>query len=48
MNLHFERTEVVDKSTAKEFLEHGYHIEMHVVDHCNLNCFGCNHFSPLA
>ena len=25
-----------------------YHIAYHLVDHCNLNCAGCNHFSPLA
>lgn len=23
-------------------------VEMHIVDHCNLNCNCCNHFSPLA
>ncbi|MDR0526896.1 MAG: radical SAM protein [Spirochaetaceae bacterium] len=23
-------------------------VEFHVVEHCNLNCKGCNHFSPLA
>lgn len=23
-------------------------ISYHLVDHCNLNCAGCNHFSPLA
>lgn len=22
-------------------------VELHAVDHCNLNCRGCNHFSPL-
>ena len=22
--------------------------EVHLADHCNLNCIGCNHFSPLA
>ena len=22
--------------------------EIHLTDHCNLNCVGCNHFSPLA
>lgn len=22
--------------------------QIHVTDHCNLNCIGCNHFSPLA
>lgn len=26
----------------------GIMIEMHLVDHCNLNCVSCNHFSPLA
>lgn len=25
-----------------------YHIAYHLVDHCNLKCAGCNHFSPLA
>lgn len=24
------------------------YIEHHIVDHCNLNCAGCSHFSPLA
>jgi MoaA/NifB/PqqE/SkfB family radical SAM enzyme len=24
------------------------YVEMHVVDHCNLNCKGCSHFSPIA
>ncbi len=23
-------------------------IELHIVDHCNLNCCGCHHFAPLA
>ena len=23
-------------------------VEIHLVEHCNLNCFGCNHFSQLA
>lgn len=26
----------------------GIEIEMHIVNHCNLNCNCCNHFSPLA
>lgn len=26
----------------------GLQVEMHIVDHCNLNCNCCNHFSPLA
>lgn len=24
-----------------------YHIEMHIMDECNLNCAGCAHFSPI-
>lgn len=24
------------------------YLELHLVDHCNLNCKGCGHFSPLA
>lgn len=24
------------------------HIEVHLVDHCNLNCKGCDHFAPIA
>ena len=24
------------------------YLEHHIVDHCNLNCGGCSHFSPLA
>lgn len=24
------------------------YLEFHIVDHCNLNCMGCSHFSPLA
>lgn len=25
-----------------------FHFEFHIVEHCNLNCRGCTHFSPLA
>lgn len=25
-----------------------FHFEIHIVEHCNLNCRGCTHFSPLA
>lgn len=25
-----------------------YYLEHHLVDHCNLKCAGCSHFSPLA
>ena len=24
------------------------YLEHHIVDHCNLNCIGCSHFSPLS
>jgi hypothetical protein len=24
------------------------YVEVHLVDHCNLNCRGCSHFSPIA
>jgi hypothetical protein len=26
----------------------GFELEIHIVDHCNLNCAGCNHFTALA
>lgn len=26
----------------------GYELEIHLVDHCDLQCNNCNHFSPLA
>jgi molybdenum cofactor biosynthesis enzyme MoaA len=29
----------------KPFLRY---VEVHLVDHCNLNCGGCSHFSPIA
>jgi uncharacterized Fe-S cluster-containing radical SAM superfamily protein len=25
-----------------------FYFETHMVDHCNLDCWGCNHFSPLS
>lgn len=25
-----------------------FHFEFHLVEHCNLNCAGCTHFSPIA
>lgn len=25
-----------------------HYLEFHITDHCNLNCKGCSHFSPLA
>lgn len=26
----------------------GVTIEIHIVDHCNLQCAGCNHFANIA
>ena len=26
----------------------GFWLEVHLAEHCNLNCKGCSHFSPLA
>lgn len=26
----------------------GYVLEMQIVNQCNLNCYGCNHFSPIV
>ena len=31
-----------------ESVHEGFELEIHVVDHCNLKCAGCNHFAPLA
>ena len=31
-----------------ESVYEGFELEIHIVDHCNLNCAGCNHFAPLA
>ena len=35
------------KKTQRLTLEQ-FHFEINIVKHCNLNCRGCNHFSPLA
>jgi MoaA/NifB/PqqE/SkfB family radical SAM enzyme len=29
-------------------LTHKFPLEVHLTEHCNLNCIGCTHFSPLA
>lgn len=34
-----------NRKEVKDFIEY---LELHVVDHCNLNCSGCCHFSPIA
>ncbi len=43
------------RATARKFLDLNFgrrpflsYIEFHLTDHCNLNCKGCSHFSPIA
>ncbi len=39
------------KNTLRRSLQatvYDFHFEFHLVEHCNLNCIGCTHFSPLA
>lgn len=35
-------------NTLYETMRDGFQIEIQIVDHCNLNCGGCNHFSCVA
>lgn len=28
--------------------EESWQVEINIVHHCNLNCYGCNHFAPIA
>ncbi len=37
--------ELIAKQMPQPYLSR---FEVHLVDHCNLNCYGCDHFSPLA
>ena len=30
------------------FVKSPYTLGIHVAEHCNLNCCGCNHYSPIA
>lgn len=38
----------LDKSQKITPLDYIKYFEIHLTDHCNLNCYSCNHFSPLA
>lgn len=40
--------ELNQKATPKATNNNLEILEIHLVDHCNLNCANCNHFSPLA
>lgn len=35
-------------NNMRRIIEKRLHFEAHIVEHCNLNCRGCYHFSPLA
>ena len=37
----------LQKSSLWRFVRHNI-LEIHLADHCNLNCAGCSHYSPLA
>ena len=34
--------------TVIQRLHHPLKMEIHIAEHCNLNCIGCSHYSPLA
>ena len=34
--------------TAIQRLRHPLRMDVHIAEHCNLNCIGCSHYSPLA
>lgn len=36
------------RSNSHPSIYEGVTVEMHIVNHCNINCNCCNHFSPLA
>lgn len=40
--------EIVNKQYSYQNLKHLPLLQYHIADHCNLNCKGCNHFSPLV
>ena len=43
--LDINRERMLKTLRLKPFLRY---VEVHLVDHCNLNCRGCSHFSPIA
>ncbi len=40
-----QENQLLKKFVPKSFLDY---VEIHLVEHCNLNCAGCTHFCPLA
>lgn len=50
--LSLEKIIVFYKANLWPFIFHSFklnnfHLEIHVTDHCNLNCKGCSHYSPI-
>lgn len=43
-----ERIEKAERRAYKKLPLTELRFEFHLVEHCNLNCKGCNHFSPIA
>lgn len=46
----FSEMEVLKNSMRRQLQSttYDFHFEFHLVEHCNLKCAGCTHFSPLA
>ena len=38
---------IVQKTSFWRFIRHNI-LEIHLAEHCNLNCTGCSHYSPIA
>lgn len=38
----------IDRQKRTIPMDYIRYFEIHLTDHCNLNCYSCNHFSPLA
>lgn len=42
LNYRYEQIKKVVECTSLDV------IELHIVEHCNLNCYGCTHYAPIA
>lgn len=45
IKLKSKKSEQEKRITPMDYISY---FEIHLTDHCNLNCYSCNHFSPLA
>ncbi len=43
-----DRVDLLEELMQKKTRNTELNFEVHLADHCNLNCRGCDHFSPLA